>query len=69
MSEWKTIDSAPKDGTAILAAYDFKDGSFGQVVVMWTRGDEVYPWKVMFGDNAIPTGRIPYWRKLPEPPK
>lgn len=75
MSEWKTIESAPKDGTIILLYENNKDGMelgcCGVGVGFWMYQD---PWKGeeywadaysmdLLMDN--PT----HWMPLPQPPK
>lgn len=75
-SEWRTMESAPKDGTPILAhcqprfvesgeAMDFNY----QAVVWWRREkfkDSLWPWRHACDDSAAePT----HWLPLPEPPK
>ena len=67
MSEWQPIGTAPKDGTAILAAYDFNNGVCGQAVVRWTNYD-TYPWEVICGDNALAESSLTHWMPLPELP-
>lgn len=64
MSEWQTIETAPKDGTKFLGAWKtfflkewiiqtmkFKDGSF---VILWDHDDDIEP---------------THWMPLPQPPK
>lgn len=66
MSEWMTIDSAPKDGTSILV---FMDGSFFEAY--WTECGWRFPFADAHGcgccqgDSDQPT----YWKELPEAPK
>lgn len=64
MSEWQPIETAPKDGTAVLGATtDLFDG--GCEVVFWDDDRE------MWGTNDGPyffKGRFTHWMPLPEPP-
>lgn len=72
MSEWKTIDSAPKDGTTILAFYplDGLSNSWCRVVpVFWASRPQqwIFASRAASGFSAayLPT----HWQPLPEPPK
>lgn len=59
MSEWQTIESAPKDGSQFLA-YD----SVGFTTVCWWDGGEICAaW-----DGTVFTDAT-HWMPLPEPPK
>lgn len=65
MSEWKTIDSAPKDGTRIIGG-----STGGRVEVVahaqgnW-RGD---PWREGHHLGRIAWIQPTHWMPLPEPP-
>ena len=63
MSDWLPIESAPKDGTRILAYWRFRSLDSDAIVVARWRGDE---WCVVW-DNE-PISRIEYWQPLPPPP-
>ena len=64
MTEWQPIETAPKDGTRVLAwEYPY------YTVVFWD-DDEEEPytpcWKISYGGDIMdPT----HWMPLPEPPK
>lgn len=60
--EWRTIESAPKDGTEVL----IWDGA-SMVVAMW-RPNLLIPWRGTYGDGDAawePT----HWMPLPPAPK
>jgi hypothetical protein len=68
MSEWRPIDTAPKDGTSVLGYWDrrYSDGTRYEVanpmVVMWFDRGRWWP-------DWLPTAGIPgYWMPLPAPP-
>lgn len=67
--EWKTIDSAPKDGALVLIGNPEWDvvwqASFRE---MGTAGS--YKWQGWTRFNSYDLGLIPtHWMPLPEPPK
>jgi|DEB0MinimDraft_4_1074332.scaffolds.fasta_scaffold275690_1 hypothetical protein len=67
MTEWKTIDSAPKDGTAILAW----GAQHGERVVVeidmdGPREDPV-KWVEVWG--LVPVSGLTHWMPLPDPPE
>lgn len=73
MSEWQTIDTAPRDGTVILG------WRFYVVAMKWT-GDAVYPWEAVsldshpctqFSENGFMEhdASLSHWAPLPEPPQ
>lgn len=77
MSEWKTIDSAPKDGTDILVGY-WEFGRFNQRVARWAKnfhrsgfyGDNGWMspgYQGLAHDSVTPIPCV--WMPLPEPPK
>lgn len=58
MSNWQPIETAPKDGTEILAGdYDAME------IVNWDEVEGI--WKDRNGDYFWPA----YWQPLPEPPE
>lgn len=64
--EWQPIETAPKDGTAILAyAPDIGRGFYG--VAQWAHSDPDFPQTVpgWFWPFAI---RPTHWMPLPPPP-
>lgn len=65
MSDWKTIDSAPRDGTMVLGA---RNGSH-QGLVCWDSGSWLM---TLEGDTyaALPAKREPtHWMAVEAPPK
>jgi hypothetical protein len=63
MSEWQPIETAPKDGTEILAW----DGSVRTTAVWWVPGKQwslVSPGEYAEDSEVWPT----HWMPLPEPP-
>lgn len=76
MGEWQPIETAPKDGTTILAlcrpcyVESGKPMPFSYINVVWWRGekfkDSLWPWRHSLSDSAAePTD----WMPLPEPPR
>lgn len=75
MSEWQTIETAPKDGTMILL---YNRAHNEQAIMGWSVGfdDEVFPegcWTNVGSKNqaiTIVTNGLYYqdWMQLPEPP-
>lgn len=65
-AQWRPIETAPKDGTPILALSDTNDGSYEHVVV-WHNKHMAYPWQFGY-DGAIAAHRLAYWMPLPPPP-
>lgn len=73
--KWKAIDTAPKDGTVILACtyYDLKE-KFGLAGHPMTVRWEVYhpnaPGKGIWRDkNGHKMGHLTHWMPLPAPPE
>ncbi len=66
--EWKPIESAPKDGTAILAATWSEDwgGQFMQIVD-WDCWHDTWGWAVTDGVLYQPQV-FTHWQSLPSPP-
>ena len=63
-SDWRTIDSAPRDGTQLLACRD-NGCSWDYYVVRFGDHDEEYPWE---GDgNRYAEARLDYWKPLRPP--
>lgn len=68
MSEWRLIDTAPKDGSYILG-YDANkppewrtDGEENPHIIQWDGGR----WRIQLdGQTARPT----HWMSLPDPPR
>jgi len=69
MTVWKTIDSAPKDGTHIIGADSNGDGSWTMTVVVWNDDGDGYWGLVEVGRHAEDGEWWPeYWAELPPPP-
>ncbi len=84
MTEWQPIETAPKDGTKILAYWFGNDMPF--ISVIWWRGnkypDSLFPWRNACSDSAIggygqchlPASQQTWrqgpthWMPLPDPP-
>lgn len=66
MSEWKTIDSAPKDGTHILLAPSMEGDRHGSREGFWT---EMYGgvWYMSSVGHLNGFWRPTHWMPLPEP--
>ena len=63
MSEWRPIETAPRDGTRVLGAWQFAlsaDWCLG--VVKWDEGAWLVTWNF---DQVEPT----YWAPLPQSPE
>lgn len=68
MSSWQDIETAPRDGTSILACRD--NGCGWEYDVVWyVDNPESYNWATAGAtDGWYPEGRLGYWMPLPEPP-
>ena len=72
MTDWQTIETAPKDGTSILL-YGYWEGEIHSIedekniwMAQYTYGD----WLINGGDYYGSYVRNPtHWMPLPEPPK
>jgi hypothetical protein len=62
MSDWQTIESAPRDGTPILSW----DG-VRRVVIIWSTRDK--GWFLDGADDRPDWTGVTHWMPLPEPPK
>lgn len=70
MSEWQPIETAPKDGRWILAAWYHDDADDFGVAVGCVRYAGQHVWREKEGtgvDSAV--GAPSHWMPLPEPPK
>ena len=63
MSDWQPIETAPKDGTAVLG-YDPSDGYLCIYVVRWREGE----WREAAGEE-YGRWRPTHWMPLPSPPR
>lgn len=79
--EWRTMESAPKDGTQVLA-HCIANG-VPYIAVIWWRGDKYktwpdelgYVWRLAHDDGAVggfadtlPNPGPTHWQPLPAPP-
>jgi hypothetical protein len=65
---WQPIESAPKDGTAILGAAKDRE-VWAQTTVRWENDGDGYWGLVEIGANAEDSEWWPtHWLPLPEPP-
>lgn len=69
MTEWQTIESAPKDGTKVLyaAGWDFGGKIEWELSVAWWQSD-LETFTTNGGDSAESSGQD-YWMPLPNPPR
>lgn len=67
MTEWKTIDSAPNDGTWVMAVYEGIDHRTGRPwvpMIVRRRNDSAWFDDITDWDDWDPT----HWMPLPDPP-
>lgn len=68
---WRPIESAPKDGTKILAWCPHpritNDDAFFHCEIIWWRPYKANPWRTARNDS-IPDDPT-HWQPLPDPPK
>lgn len=64
MGEWRSMDTAPKDGTEFLAFWSYSTGIFKYIQPMkWVDERFVISWD--HDDEINPT----HWMPLPKPPE
>lgn len=61
--KWKTIETAPKDGAAILGI----DARGRMHVIYWK--DRYTEWQINSTDGKSHSREIEYWMALPRPPE
>jgi len=72
---WRTMNSAPRDGTPIWCVLDFNDdGGPEQHAMRWAGSENAeFPWKFVWDGAAVNWGvreDVPTrWQPLPEWPK
>lgn len=66
MSEWRPIETAPKDGTRILCGWPNGVG-FGSFD--WVPWSATYELGMGHDSDQYNTGFVTHWMPLPEPPK
>jgi len=65
---WQPVETAPKDGTKILACYVTENSEYNPITVKWrcyhpnAKGKEC--WRDSMSDKVIVT----HWMPLPKPP-
>jgi hypothetical protein len=67
MSEWQPIETAPKDGTRILAWFSGEEPE--PIVVKWRVGFDRFPWVESDESGAYGAHVVTHWMPLPESPK
>lgn len=73
VSDWRPIETAPKDGRTILACGRWSDGA---VTVQWDCGEWAAVWDGMaviesqsdFGTEYLTADPLDWWMPLPVPP-
>lgn len=77
MTEWRTIDSAPRDGTVILIS-DARYSGYPAFAAYFDSEQELYPWRFLNPRTTDGTGigemqddvyGPTHWMPLPEPPE
>lgn len=72
MSEWRPIETAPRDGTPILVCYGprYDSNGFLPVAVRWRTFHPNAKGKEAFRNSAgCKVERATHWMPLPEPPE
>ena len=65
---WRTIDSAPRDGTVILIWCPLMAGE-KMHIVRWNGMRDRFPWESPGGENGAIAAKMPtHWMPLPLPP-
>jgi len=67
-SEWQSIETAPKDGTWILAINGKTNWTRQHVVHYSTRNGDEFPWVTSSAPMDFVSG-LTHWTPLPPPPK
>lgn len=65
MSEWQPIETAPKDGTRILAIAP----PDGHQIVAWGQSKRRANWRINFETGPAWWGAPTHWIPLPAPPE
>ena len=66
MGEWELIETAPKDGTALILSVEIRPDDWRIKVGGWRRTKpSIGSGWIIFGASWTPT----HWMPLPEPPK
>ena len=63
MSDWQSMDTAPKDGTMIWIS----DGK-KMTVALWYKGNTENYWKDWFLSSGVDKKNLIGWQHLPKPP-
>lgn len=68
---WEPIETAPRDGTAIIVQWKGHENTAEMMNMVWW--DEYakapYKWRQMEGDLAMHENAFSHWMPLPEPPE
>lgn len=68
MSEWQSIEAAPRDGSEFLGYHKGHDGYTGDwFALVEYSGDPEWPWADYEGKH--PEAFLTHWMPLPTPPK
>lgn len=67
-SEWKPIESAPRDGACILIAGSWDDEPF-MMSASYTTKHPVFCWQPGMDASAINGRFVTHWMPLPPPPE
>jgi hypothetical protein len=67
MTSWQPIETAPKDGTPILA-YCQKEREWPFLIVEWSFGSWFVHGNEIYGESTGIDPKPTHWMPLPEPP-
>jgi len=68
MNNWQPIETAPKDGTAILAVDELTQDTHAVVYYEELRPGSIYVWHIIDSPTAYRKDRFTHWMPLPAPP-
>lgn len=71
MTEWQTIDTAPKNGARILALWANDNEDFKHTIIEWVSFDESWCQRVngLGADHGYDDTAFSYWMPLPAAPE
>ena len=67
MTEWQTIETAPKDGTRVLVAYLY--GNEYRVALSYWTDDSFFDYAGWYIGVSTISDRVHYWMSLPTAPE